>query len=228
METNIGIVLDASTSMLPLVDETLQGLNNYLEEQKSSRFENDGDMSVSILAFSDSHKMEWIYRNQPIAKVQRITNEQYRPNGWTALYDGINNAITEMEKRSCRHTRNILVVITDGEENASRTISRPALFELISKKQNENWTFIYLGANQDAFQAAGAMGFAKQNIGNYDIHNTGAMYASASLATRGVRSSNLMSVNNALENLVDDDGNLKVNVNADLNGPASRGARIIP
>jgi hypothetical protein len=44
-----------------------------------------------------------------------------------------------------------------------------------------NWQFVYLGANQDAFAEAGAIGIAKANAANYDSVYTDMAYASTSL-----------------------------------------------
>jgi hypothetical protein len=69
----------------------------------------------------------------------------------------------------------IVVVMTDGEENASKQFTRAQLNERISHQQSKyGWTFLFLGANQDAFSTAnsygmktsGAMNFAATPIGS--------------------------------------------------------------
>jgi hypothetical protein len=56
--------------------------------------------------------------------------------------------------------RVLCVVMTDGLENASSEYSSDRLRELIVAKEATGWTFIYLGANHDAWAAAQAMGVA--------------------------------------------------------------------
>lgn len=58
----------------------------------------------------------------------------------------------------------LMVIITDGFENASRKFSSSDVKERI-KHQTEkyNWEFQYLAANQDAFAAGSAMGIVADN-----------------------------------------------------------------
>lgn len=45
----------------------------------------------------------------------------------------------------------LCVVVTDGYENASTEVSPKALAAAVKQREDEGWTFIYLGANQDAW-----------------------------------------------------------------------------
>ena len=78
----------------------------------------------------------------------------------------------------------IFVIITDGLENASTKFTKQKVKEMISDKQEQDgWDFIYLGANIDAAEEAGAIGVKKANAvtyrntksgvrANYDAVNT--------------------------------------------------------
>jgi hypothetical protein len=53
----------------------------------------------------------------------------------------------------------LFVVVTDGQENASRWYDRAKIQGMIEHQQSRySWGFVYLGANVDAFAEAGAMG----------------------------------------------------------------------
>lgn len=54
----------------------------------------------------------------------------------------------------------LCVILTDGLENASREFSPSALAELIRDRENNGWSFIYLGANQDAWATGQGTGFS--------------------------------------------------------------------
>lgn len=45
----------------------------------------------------------------------------------------------------------MVVVFTDGEENASRRWTRDALFSRIERLEAAGWSFVFLGANQDSY-----------------------------------------------------------------------------
>merc|ERR1711978_809436 len=54
---------------------------------------------------------------------------------------------------------NILVILTDGEENSSRLFDQKDTKKMIDDMtENQNWQVQYLGANQDAFSVAGSIG----------------------------------------------------------------------
>jgi hypothetical protein len=56
------------------------------------------------------------------------------------------------------------VTITDGEENASRELTRGQVVDLVRTKEAEGWTFVFLGAGLDAYEEAGAMGYRARSV----------------------------------------------------------------
>ena len=60
--------------------------------------------------------------------------------------------------------------MTDGQENASTEYNQRKIFDLIKEKEKENWTFIFLGANQDSWLAGHAIGVSRGNTMNYDTY----------------------------------------------------------
>jgi hypothetical protein len=91
----------------------------------------------------------------------------------------------------------VVVVLTDGLENASRRFSQHDIFTTIAERRERGWTFVFLGANQDAYAEGGAMGVAHSNAANWSAtdHGTRAVMARTSRATprrvRGTRVSRL-------------------------------------
>jgi hypothetical protein len=70
------------------------------------------------------------------------------------------------------------VIITDGQENCSSEFSQADVRKLIEEREadkDREWTFIYLGANQDSFQEAGRMGIGASTTSNY-CGNTADVY----------------------------------------------------
>jgi hypothetical protein len=65
------------------------------------------------------------------------------------------------------NSEQIVVVFTDGLENASRTWTRDQVFALIEQKKAQGWTFVFMGANQDAYAEGSRIGFQAGNVQNF-------------------------------------------------------------
>jgi hypothetical protein len=61
-----------------------------------------------------------------------------------------------------------IIILTDGVENSSHTYTKSHLKDLIEAKMKDGWTFVYLGANQDAFAEAGSIGIAPSCTMNFE------------------------------------------------------------
>ena len=80
--------------------------------------------------------------------------------------------------------KTITVIMTDGEENSSREWTLQAIRELIrSKEAAGNWTFVFLGANLDAFAQDASLGVPMANAVRYDPANYRGVYASLAKST---------------------------------------------
>ncbi len=59
-----------------------------------------------------------------------------------------------------RPERIVMVIITDGEENASREFTRHQIACMIDERQrNDHWQFVFLSADLNAIADARSMGF---------------------------------------------------------------------
>jgi len=103
-----------------------------------------------------------------LAEAPLLTMETFQPRGMTALLDAIGSTI----KNWTGSANPTVIILTDGFENASKTYSKAHIKDLIEQKTKEGWTFVYLGANQDAFTEAGNMGIAPQCTMNFDTRRT--------------------------------------------------------
>lgn len=114
-----------------------------------------------------------LYDGADILTVPALTSENYDTFGGTPLVDAFHKTITECSgfisrlPEDQRPGRIIVVSITDGEENSSTKFSREQLKQLIETKTAQNWQFIYLGANQDAFTESRSMGVANGQALNF-------------------------------------------------------------
>lgn len=87
------------------------------------------------------------------------------------------------EKKKADRESVIITVLTDGEENQSRTFKNSDIKAMVEKAEGKNWGFMFLGANIDAFHAGAAMGFNYNNTMQFDTNNAAATMRSASAMT---------------------------------------------
>jgi hypothetical protein len=148
-QTEIVVILDRSGSMSSIGKSTVEGFNTFLNEQKNS----EGEAFLTLVQFDDRYEVS--YKSTPINEVNPlILNETFVPRGSTALLDSIGKTIEELETE--RDV--ILVIITDGFENASRTYKKEAIMKMIETKENEGWNVLFLAANQDAISSGASIG----------------------------------------------------------------------
>lgn len=148
-QTEIVVVLDRSGSMSSIGQSTVDGFNTFLNEQQNA----EGEAFLTLVQFDDRYEMD--YKSKPIKEVNPlILNETFVPRGSTALFDAVGKTIEELE--TDRDV--ILVIITDGFENASTTYKREAIMKMIETKEKEGWNVLFLAANQDAIQAGASIG----------------------------------------------------------------------
>ncbi len=156
--TDITVILDRSGSMASISDATVSGFDEFVNSQKAK-----GDnAALSLVQFDDVYEQVW--NGLPINTVPSV-REIFVPRGMTALRDAIGRTINETGKRLAalpeaqRPNKVVMVIITDGYENASKEFSYAQINEMV-KRQNEqySWAFIFLGANQDAVLEASNLG----------------------------------------------------------------------
>lgn len=158
MHTQITFVLDSSGSMSKIEDDTKGGFNTFVRDQQ----EEEGTASVSLYDFNNTVTL--LYEAIPIDQVEKLTHENYSPGGQTALHDAISTAIKDtddyIETLPSGDTPDnvIIIVLTDGKENASET-PQDRVRELVEEYRDEYaWEFVFIGANQDAALTAESMG----------------------------------------------------------------------
>ena len=105
-----------------------------------------------------------------------LTSEGYQPRGSTPLYDAVGTLVERVDAHvaSGGHDADqVVVVLTDGFENSSRKFSQHQVFTTVAERRERGWTFVFLGANQDAYAAGGDMGIARSNTANWVADDAG-------------------------------------------------------
>jgi hypothetical protein len=159
----IAIVLDKSGSMTGLKAAVIESFNAFIADQAAL----DADTFVVFSTFALTTQIE--LSGVPARDVVPLTSASYQPSGGTALYDAIDDTITRVESVLAEHpgVEVIFAVITDGDENASRRVTKTDMVRRIQDKTDEHWNFVYLSADLDAFSDGAAIGLATAGVGSW-------------------------------------------------------------
>jgi len=165
-QVNVSFLLDRSGSMNSLAHDVIGGFNAFVANQRTV----DGNCLFTAAQFDGTDPFELLYDRVPIVDVSELDADRYQPRGNTPLFDAIATLISKVENgagSSESSAEQIVVVFTDGLENASTTWTRDQVFALIEQKKARGWTFVFMGANQDAYAEGGRMGFQAGNVQNF-------------------------------------------------------------
>jgi Mg-chelatase subunit ChlD len=152
-------LLDRSGSMELCRDDTIGGFNSFVKDQAV--------IGGKLTLIQFDHEIQTTYTNVELKDIVPLTIETFQPRGSTALLDAIGETI-----KSPKCTHPVVIILTDGQENSSTKFTKAHIKDLIEQKTKDGWTFMYLGANQDAFAEAGAMGIGPACTMNYDANKT--------------------------------------------------------
>lgn len=207
MKTMICLILDRSGSMGGRETDVIGGVNRFLADQKKL----PDPASVALVRF-DTGAIERFREMQDLAGCAELDANDFQPRGGTPLLDAIGQTLTKLDEdwKVVKPDAAIVVVVTDGYENSSREFTKGRIKDMIeSREKSGKWSFIYLGANVDAFAEGGAMGFAAHNTASYDstARGTHALYASVSASVSAKRMSHDLNAG-ALGGKIEEDGTL--------------------
>ena len=177
---HVCFIIDESGSMAGTESDIIGGFKKVIDEQKAIK---NGKCAVSLYKF-DTNVTE-LYVGKDVNEVKYLDENTYRPGGCTAMNDAIGTAIDNIGKwlndmdENERPEKNLIVIMTDGEENSSVEYSFDKVKDMIKHQEEKyNWTFMYLGADISDGAYAQSYGFGtrlystKKSIGNsYDMIN---------------------------------------------------------
>ncbi len=207
-KTQVVCILDRSGSMSSIINDSIGGFNTFLKQQKELKDE----ATITVALFDD--KYDLLYDDIDIKKAEELTNKVWFPRGTTALYDAIGKTINAVKAKHARlgdeaPAKVLVCIVTDGYENASKEYKLDHIKKLIKECENNDWNFIYLAANQDAFAVGSSFGVSVGNTYNYTADVAGVADMSnvlfcAATSYRGM-SSHSADFKKRSKKLIDDD-----------------------
>jgi len=186
--TEIVCIIDRSGSMNGIKKEAEGSFNSFIEKQKKE----PGEAMVTLAQFDGEYEILHDGTN-----IKDVGKYELLPRGMTALLDGIGKTVNTVGDRLSKtdeseKPENVVVcIVTDGGENASREFKPDDIKKIIETQEKEySWEFIFLAANQDAFDTAQGLGIKMRNTTNFNPTGKGvqAAYATMDTFTSNLRS----------------------------------------
>jgi hypothetical protein len=160
--------------MSDCINQTLKGLADQRKEILAIANEfPEQEIRVGLTVFD--HVVELKYSNLSVTELSRMNSFRYQPNGQTALLDAIGMSVAETQHLIANEGDSaVIIILTDGYENASKEYSHKQIKELIqAKEETGKWSFTYLGATLDAVEIAKSMNIKAENSFAFEKKNMG-------------------------------------------------------
>lgn len=190
--THIAILLDRTGSMEMIRDDTIGGFNAFLNAQKAE----PGLATLTLVQFDSQDPYEIVHRFKPLAEVPELTRATFVPRANTPLLDAMGRGINDLEKSLAdlaeneRPARVVMVIITDGQENASHEFRKDQIEKMIKERQEKSaWQFVFLSADLAAIGDALQSGMQAASVLAYDTSQraVGAAWTSLSRSVSDYR-----------------------------------------
>ena len=168
--THIGGLFDRSGSMVSLNPKTISSeITQFIRNQTG------GKVTVSAARFDDTYES---FLHNVNASDVNISEYDIEPRGMTALTESFCRFIDEIGEElssmtSERPGKVIIVVLTDGEENASKgkyagSKGKKLLHDKITHQRDVyNWVFFFMGTNFDAVTTGTTLGIDPRTCINF-------------------------------------------------------------
>jgi hypothetical protein len=156
-KTYYQFILDNSSSMAACWLKTLSAYNEHLDEIKQivTKYP-EQEVVVSLCTFNNKVLHPRI--DQPIHQFNYLRSRDIDPDGMTALLDAIGTSVDRIQEThgaeiDANKASVVCIILTDGEENASRFYDFPTIARRIDDLEaTEKWSFTFIGADIDAWR----------------------------------------------------------------------------
>jgi hypothetical protein len=168
--THYVLIMDASGSMSNARKETLNAINEQIENCRIISREMEGQsIRISLSLFNSN--VQKIYANQEPQRTYLLHVNDYRPDGYTALLDAVGMSIKDTEAIIKPGDDVIMLILTDGQENSSQFFTfRQIAQEIERLKATEKWTFSFMGADIDAWDLASRLNIERNEVVSFRKH----------------------------------------------------------
>jgi hypothetical protein len=188
--THLYFLLDRSGSMQTIKSDIEGGFAAFVAEQRTGA----GEARATLAQFDDVYEL--VYADRPIADVPPLN---LQPRNMTALHDAMGRMITDAGAALARLPEGerpgtvIVAIMTDGLENASKEWTGASIKALVEQQTRDyGWTFMYMGADQDAVEVGAALGIDRDHAVTYGRSKSAAAMGTASQKISKLRAARMV------------------------------------
>lgn len=168
-------VIDRSGSMGTIKEDMNGGLRAWLGEAVRA------DPEAELVSIMFDTTFDVTNERTPLKEVD-VTSLLINPRGGTALNDAIMQGLSHIKKNESA----LVMIVTDGGENASREVKTDAVKKRIAQLEKQGVDFLYLSASPTAFADSQSYGFDRMTTqtGLPSSHSYAEMGSLSSVGTR--------------------------------------------
>ena len=186
--THICMILDRTGSMESIKQDTIGGFNSYIAAQKSL----PTPATFTLVQFESQDPFEVIHKFTDIQMVGDLTAQTYMPRASTPLYDAVGRGINDLRAglgglpEALRPKKIVMVIVTDGQENASREFTGAQVRKMIADAKEAGWQFVFLSADESAISDSSSLNIDASNAAFFKKSTAGANEMWERVANRSV------------------------------------------
>lgn len=166
---SVYVALDRSGSMSgERWSHAIDSINEYVNGLKKEKIEG----TVNVTAFDTNGndvRLVELVENQSIAYYEPMHHGIAQPSGMTPLFDAAANVMDRAIENNAERT--VVVIMTDGMENASKEYSQTSIKNKVKLLEDKKWEVVFLGANFDVSGYTVGSGLATTKMRNVDFSN---------------------------------------------------------
>jgi len=138
--------------------EALSSVNAYVKELANKTDGDAVDSHVTLAVFDGQEGLQFdlLRKEVPALHWENVTDKEASPRGMTPLLDALGRIIALAETDN--PDKAVIVVMTDGQENASREVTRDGAKAAMERVKKKGWDVVFLGANFDNISDAASVG----------------------------------------------------------------------
>jgi uncharacterized protein YegL len=180
---HIVFVVDRSGSMSRIKSQVVRVFNNQLDTvQRNARSAGQKSFLSTFMFHSTVDKPRHLVA--PVEKVPKLAPKDFQLGGSTALLDAVGTAITRLQKAKGATNKNtsfLVIVITDGHENASRHYKKSLKGLIAQVQKTGRWSLAFL-VPPGSENTLTRFGIPKGNVTRWDATAKGAKVMDEKLA----------------------------------------------
>ena len=196
--THICMILDRTGSMESIKQDTIGGFNSYIAAQKSL----PTPATFTLVQFDSQDPFEVIHKFTDIQMVADLNGQTYMPRASTPLYDAVGRGINDLKAglgalpEALRPKKIVMVIVTDGQENASREFTGAQVRKMIADAKEAGWQFVFLSADESAISDSSSLNIDASNAAFFRKNKMGSneMWERVSNRSMAYRSSGVHSM----------------------------------